>query len=542
MQGKIVKSTRKRAASSKYISPNQLVLAGFETPFTQLLTKDNRWVKLSSVIPWDLIVSKYDNIFNAVEGRPPINGRIVLGAVIIKHILNLTDRETILQIRENMFMQYFLGYSSFSNEAPFNASLFVQIRERLNFEVMNGINEVVASHGFEIDKKIKESASGIKDSKPEDKSNEKDDVGNNADIEVVENGIEENGVEVLQVEVNTTLPNQGSLLIDATVAPQNITYPTDLKLLNAARKKSEEIIDKLHKTSLHGGVKVRTYRQVARKKFLNAAKKKQNSKKEIYKANGSQIRFLGRNLKHIASLLSIYELNELAYPLDEKNITYIETITKVYEQQKQMHDQNIHTIENRIVNIHQPHVRPILRGKQGKKVEFGSKLHVSLVNGFTFLDKLSWDNFNEGGYLIESVNEYKRRNGFYPEKVLADQIYCNRANRKALKELGIQLMAKPLGRPTKEALSNQVSPGERNPVEGKFGQAKVGYGLDCIKAKLKTTSESWIAAIILVLNLVNLARLASLCPYILNKIIGKKIKDLVFIKCKQLQIITYYKY
>ena len=68
-------------------------------------------------------------------------------------------------------------------------------------------------------------------------------------------------------------------------------------------------------------------------------------------------------------------------------------------------------------------------------------------------------------------------------------------------------MAKPLGRPSKEALLNPVRPGESNPIEGKFGQAKVGYGLANISAKLKTTSESWIAAIILVLNVVNLTRL-----------------------------------
>jgi len=103
--------------------------------------------------------------------------------------------------------------------------------------------------------------------------------------------------------------------------------------------------------------------------------------------------------------------------------------------------------------------------------------------------------------------------GYYLAEVLADRIYCTRENRRRLKDLNIELRAKPLGRPKKEALSNQVSPGERNPIEGKFGQAKVGYGLDNIKAKLKTTSESWIASITLVLNLVNLTRLAPLCLY-----------------------------
>ena len=272
--------------------------------------------------------------------------------------------------------------------------------------------------------------------------------------------------------------------------------------------------------------------------------KKEHSKKEIYKANGSQLRFLRRNLKHIEYLLSIYVLEKIDPQLNEKNLVYLETIQKVYDQQQEMHDKRIRTIENRIVNIHQPYVRPIKRGKQGKKVEFGSKIHVSLVNGFTFIDKLSWDNFNEGCCLLESVEAYKKRHGFYPEKVLADQIYCNRANRKALKLLGIKLMGKALGRPAKEALSNQVSPGERNPVEGKFGQAKVAYGLDNINAKLKTTSESWIAAIFLVVNLVNLTRLALPCLYliktVMNNIQKMILEKAIFLK-KIKHIRFYYK-
>ena len=95
--------------------------------------------------------------------------------------------------------------------------------------------------------------------------------------------------------------------------------------------------------------------------------------------------------------------------------------------------------------------------------------------------------------------------------MLADQIYCARDNRKYLKDLEIELKAKPLGRPRKEALSNQVSPGERNPIEGKFGQAKTAYGLDRVKARLFNTSESWVATIILVLNLVKLAELVQYC-------------------------------
>lgn len=91
---------------------------------------------------------------------------------------------------------------------------------------------------------------------------------------------------------------------------------------------------------------------------------------------------------------------------------------------------------------------------------------------------------------------------------MVDKIYSTRENRKNLKEKGIRLVGKPLGRPS---LAAQIvlSPGERNPIEGKFGQAKTGYGLDRIKARLQNTSESWIASIFLVLNLVKLAGVAA---------------------------------
>lgn len=130
-----------------------------------------------------------------------------------------------------------------------------------------------------------------------------------------------------------------------------------------------------------------------------------------------------------------------------------------------------------------------------------------MIDGITFLDELSWDAFNEGSHLLEYVEQYKNRFGCYPKNLLVDKIYSTRENRRKLKEKGINLIGKPLGRPS---LAAQIvlSPGERNPIEGKFGQAKTGYGLDCVKARLQDTSESWIASIILVLNLVKLAGVA----------------------------------
>lgn len=306
--------------------------------------------------------------------------------------------------------------------------------------------------------------------------------------------------------------------MDATVAPQNITYPTDLKLLNAARVKSEELIDRLYQPGLHGDIKPRTYRNIARKLFLNTAKKKQKSNKEIYRSNGRQLRFLRRNLGHIESLLKAYA----QFPLTGREQKYLMVLHTVYEQQEQMHRTHTKSIENRIVNIHQPHVRPIVRRKQRSKVEFGSKLQVNIVKGFTFIDHLDWEAYNEGQHLQQSVEKYKGRFGYYPKEVLADQIYCNQKNRAWLKSRQIKLLAKPLGRPSSKAVAVHLRPGERNPIEGKFGQGKIAYGLDNIKAKLKNTSQSWIASIALVLNLVAMTRqaLVSLLYLCLHLIAG----------------------
>ena len=501
MQGKSDKRPKKLAERPSYTSPNQLTLAGFETPFVQQLNKDNRWVKMSQAIPWDKIVPHYDHLFSSSEGRPPISGRVIIGAMIIKHIEGLTDRSTIQHIQENMFMQYFLGYSSFTNEAPFTAPLFVAIRKRMSLELTGKISDAIALHCI-----------GDQDTEdPQGPSDKTTDPSDDASATATEEQVEDSCaiVEATPAIAKPEPAPRGKLIMDATVAPQHITFPTDLKLLSAARKKSEQLIDQLYDPVLHGKVKPRTYRNIAQKTFLNTAKKKAKSKKEIYKANGQQLRFLRRNLGHIDTLIAAYA----SFPLKPKEQKYLLVLNTVYEQQEQMYRTHTKSIAYRIVNIHQPHVRPIVRGKDKAKVEFGSKLQVCLVNGFTFIDRLSWEAFNEGQWLQDSVKQYKRRFGYYPKEVLADQIYCNRENRKWMNQKGIRLMAKPLGRPASGAVAVHLRPGERNPIEGKFGQGKLAYGLDCIKAKLKDTSESWIACIALVLNLIAMTRQALLSLY-----------------------------
>lgn len=483
VQGNMPKASKNRASKQAYVSASQQMLDGFVTPFSKHLNASNRWVLLAAKIPWDDLVSIYHRqLGNDKTGASSINPRVVLGSLIIKHICNLSDRETIEQIQENMYMQYFIGYSSFSDEAPFDASLFVEIRNRLGIDKINAMNERI-----------------INLSNTKNQSTEKKDPPSSSDNSTTTVDSTQ------QKESITPVTHQGKLLIDATACPQDIRYPTDLNLLNDAREKSEELIDFLHARNSHLK-KPRTYREQARKLYLNTAQKKIKSKKEIRKGIKKQLNFLKRNIKNIHHLLN----QDASIPFDRHQYKYFLVMQALYTQQAHMYEQKIHSVDDRIVSIHQPHVRPIVRGKQTANVEFGAKIQVSLMDGYAFLEELSWDAFNEGTRLMKAIEQYKDRFGYYPKEVAADKIYCNRENRRRLKELGIALRAKPLGRPS-AVKTEHVSPGERNPIEGKFGQAKTAYGMNRIKARLQNTSESWIATIVLVLNLVRLAREVLYC-------------------------------
>jgi IS5 family transposase len=176
-----------------------------------------------------------------------------------------------------------------------------------------------------------------------------------------------------------------------------------------------------------------------------------------------------------------------------------------------MYDEKSHTCTDRIVSISQPHVRPIVRGKQGKPVEFGSKLGLSLIDGYMIHETLSWEAYNESKDLQKQAETYKLLLGYYPELIQADKIYATNENRIWCKERNIRLTATPKGRPAKKTAAQirkeKKEYAERNHIEGRIGNAKQSFSLNQIKAKLKETSSTWIAVTIFVMNLSRFANL-----------------------------------
>ncbi len=143
-------------------------------------------------------------------------------------------------------------------------------------------------------------------------------------------------------------------------------------------------------------------------------RKKKRTYKIIRKAVGQQLNYVNRNLKRIEFLLTDYIATDWIFTKHE--LKYLQVINEVYRQQKQMHSTKTHSTTNRIVSIHQPHVRPMVRGKAGSDVEFGSKIGVCIHNGLTYLDHLSWDSYNETEDLKTSANNYKKTQWIFPSK------------------------------------------------------------------------------------------------------------------------------
>lgn len=469
----------------KYTSIKQLSIEEFKTPFYYGLDKNNRWVRLAGQIPWDEFANIYAKALCEDFGRPALDARVVIGAMIIKYKKGLSDEETIEEIKENAYLQYFIGYEEFSHKPPFDPSLFVTLRERLGVEAFEALNQAFIA-GVQKSEASQKRASSSKD------TDDTDPEGNEPDVP----------------------ERQGKLILDASVAPQDIKFPTDLDLLNDSREHTERIIDVLWQPG-PGKRKPRTYRRIARKDYLSLAKRKKKSAKVLRAGIRKQLGYTRRNIHTIMQLIDP-ELGKPC-PLNVRDLKTFWVIREIYRQQKEMYDNQKHQVSDRIVSVAQPYVRPIVRGKAGKHTEFGAKLSVSLVRGFAFLDHLGWDAFNESTDLKSQVERYRERFGFYPEEVIADKIYGSRDNRAFLKKYEIVFSGKALGRPPKltyeEARRTREKLKEhgrlRNQIEGKFGEGKRKYDLDRVMARTMRTSESWIAAIFFVMNLARWQRMCS---------------------------------
>jgi len=243
----------------------------FSTTLEKSLDPSNRWYKLAGAMPWDEIERVYNKCLHnkhCGDGNKP--ARMIVGALIIKHKMNLSNEETVQIISENPYMQYFVGLEEFTGKPVFDSSLFVYIRKRLDVETFNNLTLAV----MEEEKRREEEAGkkhlgencdredGVRNDHPAENTEKKKEKEKEKEDDSF---IDEDGKY-----------HSGSLKVDATCCDVEVKYPTDLDVLNDAREVNERLIDKLCKLS--GSPKPRTYRKQARHEFLQVIKKKRKPK------------------------------------------------------------------------------------------------------------------------------------------------------------------------------------------------------------------------------------------------------------------------
>ena len=270
------------------------------------LDPNNEWIKLSKLGPWREFDLKYAKNFRSKKGQRAIDSRMALGALLIKPAYKaLSDEDITKEIAMNPYLQYFLGLHEYRYECPFDPSMMTRFRQRITPEMLAWVNDQIIGRKAEQDRN--------------------DDDGNNG----TGGQAEEN-----RGDESTAEENKGTMILDATCAPQNIRFPTDASLLNEAREKAEEIIDNLHEMGLSEGKKPRTYRKKARRKYNGFSKSRKKTVKTIRTAVRQQLGYLNRDL----GIIDGYESRHpgCLQKLPARKQTILQVIRTLYSQQEYM--------------------------------------------------------------------------------------------------------------------------------------------------------------------------------------------------------------
>jgi hypothetical protein len=207
-------------------------------------------------------------------------------------------------------------------------------------------------------------------------------------------------------------------MMDATVYESNIRYPTDAKLIWESIVKVHQILQQKR-----GLLKLRPNRsnyQKHKSNYLGYQRNRRKSKRKDKKLHKQLLKYLHRLLKGLQDLQTRHKLR-----LSNTEIKLINNVNTIYDQQHELLYGNRENVKHRIVSLSKPYVRPIIRGKEVKPVEFGAKVHKVQVGGLSFIEHLSYENFNEGTRLKQSIAFHQKHFGKCSQ-LAADAIYATR--------------------------------------------------------------------------------------------------------------------
>lgn len=417
-------------------------------PFGGQLDETNRWLRIAQLIPWDELEGEYASHFSHT-GRPGTDGRLFIGLMLLKHMTGASDRESVEAVLENPYMQMFCGFESFVTRKMLDASTLTRLRKKVGIEFFRYMEE-----------------------------------------------------RTYRLLIERRIIRAKGMLVDATVFPENVKYPSDVGLLNKAREWLVERVTAMGRRLEH---RYRTYKRTARKVYLNFAKKKTKRKKTVEKAKRQMLNFVRRLIGQFHDAKT--KLGQLGRKVERQMLERFQVVQRLYEQQRRMYREKSHRVADRIVSVHRPYVRPVVRGKSGREVEFGPKVALTHAGGFMFVEHFSHDVFSEADEDIvrRQVKKFRELFGKKPEWLTGDRLYGNRKNRDMLKRMRVEGALPALGRPRQDENGRdrwlKKRQRERNRIEGGIGHGKEHFMLDRIRYQSVAGSEMWVRCGVLAMNL-----------------------------------------
>lgn len=417
--------------------------------------------QIYQTIPWESLAAPFKSaIPKSKFGKKPIFSiEGGLGLMILKHYLNLSDKKLIKRINTDWQLQYFCRV-----KIPFTHPIRdkdIVCRWRKYFGMHMDINELQ---------------------------------------------------DILADAWMPYLKHRHMLMDDATCYESYIKYPTDAKLLFDC---TEYLFTTLQDVCTTLDIICpRTKYKYQKRKQTNYSKLKRKPKKRTKKRIRELLYWTDRGLTLLQDIFNqhptLHDHLVLCIPIYDK----IKLIKVIYGQQYQKFISGDPKIKNRIVSFFKPYLRPIVRGKETKRVEFGAKVHMSQVDGINFIEHLSFDAFHEGVRMWKSILKHKSRFGKCSQYG-ADQLYASNKNRKYASRRGIATCFKRKGRASKDEdqksiLRQELGRARATILEGSFGNEKNHYGLKKIKARSKITEIVWIFFGIHTANAVKISKRLSL--------------------------------
>ena len=334
-------------------SYKQLTIDGFRSSL-EGLDKTNRWVWLGDHLPWDEYEKLYgQTLNNQTAGASAKPARMVIGAMIVKHITRLSDQDTIEMIQENPYMQYLCGLGEFTDQPIFDSSLFVELRKRISDDDINKMTEALLKR----EQQMKEDM----------RKHKEDEARNRGEEPPAAHAVDENASAFTDSKGRE---HKGVLKIDATCADAEVRYPVDVDIIDDGCRVIDRFIRRICKAD---SISVPyTYYGKARNAYRYLVKMKKKGGKLVKDTIEQMLSCLHRDILTLIDLTA----GEFRYRLDclrKDQRRILDATMKMYFQQEQMFRTGEHRCKDRIVSIFQPHVRPIVRGKASANVEFGAK-------------------------------------------------------------------------------------------------------------------------------------------------------------------------